>query len=81
MPLRHNLDVMHVEKNICESIVGTLLDIKGKSKDGLNTQKDLVEMGIRLDLHPEQRRARMYLPPTPHTLSKVEKKFFLQNAI
>ena len=31
--VRHNLDVMHVEKNICESILGTLLDLAGKSKD------------------------------------------------
>ncbi|KAA0053344.1 hypothetical protein E6C27_scaffold27G00320 [Cucumis melo var. makuwa] len=38
--LRHNLDVMHVEKNVCESIIGTLLDINGKSKDGYNARKD-----------------------------------------
>jgi hypothetical protein len=31
--VRHNLDVMHTEKNICESLLGTLLDISGKSKD------------------------------------------------
>jgi hypothetical protein len=24
--VRHNLDVMHIEKNICESILGTLLE-------------------------------------------------------
>ncbi|XP_021301271.1 uncharacterized protein LOC110429536 [Sorghum bicolor] len=33
LKLRHNLDVMHIEKNLCESLVGTILDIKGKSKD------------------------------------------------
>ncbi|XP_016195511.1 uncharacterized protein LOC107636523 [Arachis ipaensis] len=26
-PLRHNLDVMHIEKNILDSVIGTLLDI------------------------------------------------------
>ncbi|GJZ62007.1 transposon, En/Spm-like protein [Tanacetum coccineum] len=31
--LRHNLDVMHIEKNICDNIVGTLLGQVGKSKD------------------------------------------------
>ena len=31
--LRHNLDVMHIEKNIVDSILGTLLDIRGKTKD------------------------------------------------
>ncbi|XP_076937830.1 uncharacterized protein LOC143605699 [Bidens hawaiensis] len=30
---RHNLDVMHIEKNICDNVIGTLLDIGGKSKD------------------------------------------------
>ena len=25
---------MHIEKNVCESILGTLLKIKGKTKDG-----------------------------------------------
>ena len=35
--VRHNLDVMHIEKNVCESIVGTLLNIPGKTKDGLNS--------------------------------------------
>jgi hypothetical protein len=33
LKLRHNLDVMHIEKNICESILGTLMNIDGKTKD------------------------------------------------
>ncbi|XXG72498.1 hypothetical protein AAC387_Pa07g1577 [Persea americana] len=33
--IRHNLDVMHIEKNICDSIVGTMLNIEGKTKDTL----------------------------------------------
>lgn len=73
--LRHNLDVMHIEKNICESIIGTLLQC-GKDKDGLSARKDLEDMGIRKDLHPEQRGSRWYLPPAPHTFSKSEKKSF-----
>ncbi|KAL6320534.1 hypothetical protein AAG906_007613 [Vitis piasezkii] len=27
--IRHNLDVMHIEKNVCESIIGTVLNILG----------------------------------------------------
>jgi len=41
---------MHVEKNVCDSIIGTLLNNKGKMKDGINVRKDLVEMGVRLEL-------------------------------
>jgi hypothetical protein len=29
--LRHNLDVMHIEKNGMDNILGTILDIKGKT--------------------------------------------------
>jgi hypothetical protein len=33
--LRHNLDVMHIEKNAMDNILGTILDIKEKMKDNL----------------------------------------------
>ena len=39
--LLYNLDVMHIEKNICDSIVDTLLSIDGKSKDNMNSRLDL----------------------------------------
>src|SRR6266542_1527756 len=29
--IRHAIDAMHVEKNVCNSILGILLDIKGKT--------------------------------------------------
>ncbi|XP_074356308.1 uncharacterized protein LOC141696010 [Apium graveolens] len=50
--VRHNLDVMHIEKNICDKILRTLLNIGGKTKDHLHARQDLEEMGIRKDLHP-----------------------------
>lgn len=50
--IRHNLDVMYIEKNICDSIVGTLLNIEGKTKDSLKAHPDLKEMSIRPALHP-----------------------------
>ena len=42
--LRHNLDVMHTKKNIVDSILGTLLDIPGKTKDHAKARYDLKEM-------------------------------------
>ncbi|CAL9018720.1 unnamed protein product [Prunus brigantina] len=33
LPVRHVLDVMHNEKNVCDSIIATLLEIPGKNKD------------------------------------------------
>ncbi|XP_062104736.1 uncharacterized protein LOC133816064 [Humulus lupulus] len=44
--LHHNLDVMHIEKNVCDNIIGALLDIEGKSKDTLKGCKDLQNLNI-----------------------------------
>ncbi|CAM8972690.1 unnamed protein product [Rhodiola kirilowii] len=44
---------MHVEKNICESLLGTLLNIPGKTKDGVKARLDMLEMNIRTKLAPE----------------------------
>lgn len=68
---------MHIEKNVCESIVGTLLHIKGKSKDGLNCRKDLKELGIRHDLCiTEEKGKKTKLPPALYNFSKAEKHIF-----
>ncbi|XP_075099537.1 uncharacterized protein LOC142176307 [Nicotiana tabacum] len=71
--IRHNLDVMHIEKNVCDNIIGTLLDMEGKTKDNLNARRDLKEMGIRRDLHPTQRDGKWYYPAACYTLSPEEK--------
>ncbi|KAL0405750.1 UNVERIFIED_CONTAM: hypothetical protein Slati_3888900 [Sesamum latifolium] len=39
--LRHNLDVMHIEKNIFDNIFNTIMNIKKKTKDNLNACRDL----------------------------------------
>ena len=57
--LRHNLNVMHIEKNICDSIVGTLLSMESKSKDNLNSHLNLQVMGIGDQFHPIQRGNRV----------------------
>ncbi|XP_073129688.1 uncharacterized protein [Henckelia pumila] len=72
--VRHVLDVIHIEKNVCESLVGTLLDIPGKSKDGVAARLDLVEMNLRTDLAPKMGDKRTFLPAACYTLSKAEKR-------
>ncbi|CAL2248216.1 unnamed protein product [Prunus armeniaca] len=49
LKLRHNLDVMHVEKNVFDTLMGTILDIEGKTKDTIKARLDLERMGIRRD--------------------------------
>ncbi|XP_016460803.1 uncharacterized protein LOC107784235 isoform X1 [Nicotiana tabacum] len=41
---------MHIEKNICDSLLGTLLEIDGKSKNHEKSRYDLQEIRIRKEL-------------------------------
>ncbi|CAL1411660.1 unnamed protein product [Linum trigynum] len=52
--LRHNLDVMHIEKNVCDNVLGTIMNLKGKTKDTMKARLDLVEMKLRAELHPNR---------------------------
>ncbi|XP_056843843.1 uncharacterized protein LOC108808223 isoform X1 [Raphanus sativus] len=57
LPVRHNLDVMHVEKNVSDAILSLLMQ-SAKSKDGLKARHDLEDMGIRKNLHVQVRGKR-----------------------
>ena len=35
--IHHKLDVMHIKKNVFDNLVGTLLNIEGRTKDTTNT--------------------------------------------
>nr|XP_017228874.1 PREDICTED: uncharacterized protein LOC108204092 [Daucus carota subsp. sativus] len=72
--VRHCLDVMHIEKNVCDSLIGTLLNLPFKSKDSMDSRRDMIEMGVRPDLAPEVGEKRTYLPHAPYTLSRARKK-------
>ena len=65
-----------LKKNICDSIVGTLLSIDGKSKNNFNSHLDLLDMGTRDQLHPIQRGNRVILLTTCYSLTSNEKKKF-----
>ena len=54
--LRHNLDMMHIEKNVVNNIIDTLLNLDGKTKDNLKTRQDLKDIGIRSKFHLENVR-------------------------
>jgi hypothetical protein len=61
--LKHNIDVMHVEKNISESTFGTMLGIDGKNKDTDKARMDLKKMNIRQELHLKERPDGSYVKP------------------
>ncbi|KAL3370741.1 hypothetical protein AABB24_007665, partial [Solanum stoloniferum] len=76
LKLRHNLDVMHIEKNICESILGTLLNIDGKTKDTHKARQDLKDMNIRKELWLQHDGSTYTMPAACYVMSKKEKKEF-----
>ena len=59
---------MHIEKNVCESVVGTLLHITRKTKDGINSRLDYVDMNIRLESQlVENDNGNTYVPTACYT--------------
>ena len=76
--VRHFLDVMHVEKNIFDNLIGTILNVRGMTKDSVKSRLDMQEMGIRKELAPVQKLNFTYLPLAAYTLSRKEKKVFFE---
>nr|GFB04706.1 hypothetical protein [Tanacetum cinerariifolium] len=71
---------MHIEKNVCESLIGLLLYIQGKTKDGVKVRNDMEAMKIRPELAPREivGKTGTYLPPACYTVSMAEKTKFCQ---
>jgi hypothetical protein len=72
--IRHAIDGMYAQKNVFDSIIGILLDVKGKTKEGLNSRLDLVNLGIRPELHPApQANGKYHLLVASYNLNPDEK--------
>jgi hypothetical protein len=81
LDVRHSIDVMHVEKNVCESLIQTLLNTNEKTRDHGHARADMKKMGIRQELWLGDFIKGTELPTSCITLSKNEKEFcgFLKN--
>ncbi|XP_076938814.1 uncharacterized protein LOC143607153 [Bidens hawaiensis] len=76
--LKHNLDVMHVEKNVAESLLGTLL-MNEKSKDTHKARQDLENMGIREELWlTTNKKNKVVQPHAPYSFTADERARFCQ---
>ena len=42
--LRHNLDVMHIEKNVFDNSINTIMNVPSKTKDNLKSRLDLPDI-------------------------------------
>ena len=65
---------MHIKKNIRESILGTLMNILGKTKENLKSHLDSVDMGIRKSLHPKKIGDKYEIPKATFELNLNERK-------
>ncbi|KAL5559557.1 hypothetical protein UlMin_035768 [Ulmus minor] len=80
--LKHNLDVMHIEKNVCDSLLGTLLADPHKSKDTDNARRDLAKLGIRHELHLFEDGNKLMKPAADYTFSDANRRkfYYVRNA-
>ena len=53
----HCLDQMHITKNVLESLLGTLMNMPEKTKDGPKARRDLEDLNIREDLHMPRKKS------------------------
>lgn len=77
--LRHNIDVMHTEKNVIEHLLNILLNVSKKTKDGENARKDMENMGThkRYWLSHDTETGKTSMPKASFALTKKEKNIFM----
>ncbi|XP_058108119.1 uncharacterized protein LOC131251443 isoform X2 [Magnolia sinica] len=78
LPIRPNLDVMHVVKNVGDHLLSTILEVKDKSKDDISAREDLKKMNIMKDLWLKEADGKTIKPKASFTLSRKEKELFCQ---
>ncbi|KAH7858626.1 hypothetical protein Vadar_025992 [Vaccinium darrowii] len=73
--LRHCLDVMHIGKNICDILVGTIMGTDRKNKDTEKAHEDLEDQGVRKELHQKRRANGSFEKPlAKYTLSPKKRE-------
>ncbi|KAL2249440.1 UNVERIFIED_CONTAM: hypothetical protein Sindi_2417700 [Sesamum indicum] len=70
--IRHNLDIMHIEKNVFDNIFDTVMNIKGKTKDNWNVEKNLKIICNQPKLKVDERRQN--ISPKPYIVMKLPER-------
>ena len=72
--IRHNFDVMHVEKNVFDNVFNTMMDIKDKTKDNIKARMDLKDYCKRRELELQvQPSGKVLKPKAKFVLSNEQK--------
>lgn len=72
--LNHNLDVMHIEKNFCDNIINTVMDVPGKTKDDVKARLDMADMCDRAELNVERGVNGRTLKPKASDVLSLDKR-------
>jgi hypothetical protein len=77
--LPHNIDLMHQECNIVESIISMCFDVIGFSKDNVNVRKDLADLCNRPLMEPKvNAKGNIKRTRTLYCLKPTERKEILR---
>ncbi|KAL5566711.1 hypothetical protein UlMin_029875 [Ulmus minor] len=72
-----SVDIMdQLRRNICDSLLGTLMGDPHKSKDTDNARRDLQNLGIRSELHLYEDGNKLMKPATEYTFSEANRRKF-----
>ncbi|XP_022003765.1 uncharacterized protein LOC110901234 [Helianthus annuus] len=77
LQLKHNLDVMHIEKNVCDSLLDTLL-MNDKGKDTPNDRSDLEKLNIRPTQWLKQSGGKFLSPHPKYSFKSDDRKLFCE---
>nr|GEW27929.1 hypothetical protein [Tanacetum cinerariifolium] len=78
--LKHNLDVIHIKKNVLESFLNTLL-MNDKSKDTAKARQDLERLGIRSALWlGKNKNEKCSKPQAAYSFTPKDKKSFVSSS-
>ncbi|XP_055961834.1 uncharacterized protein LOC126681490 [Mercurialis annua] len=70
--IRHNLDVMHIEKNVFDNVFNTMLNVPGKTKDTAKSRAELNKICDRPGLAQDEETGRY--PKSLYALDRDLKK-------
>lgn len=66
--LRHNLHVMHIEKNFFDQLINTVMDVKGQTSDTISARKDMAHVCKRRQLElVNDGNDNQTIPKAPYT--------------
>jgi hypothetical protein len=73
--LPHNINLMHQERNVMESIIIMCFDVIRFSKDNINARKDLAALCNHPSLEPKiNAKGNLKRPRAPYCLKSTERK-------